>query len=166
MRKDQAVRRMALVALYAALFIVLDYIASIFGIFKMPQGGTLGISTLALLVASYHLGWKWGMVVAFITVPLQFIVSPPYSQHILDFILEYVLAFVVYGLASIFPSYIGIVITNTVRFLIHWVAGIIYWQATPLGSFTYNIYYMLPTLILGAVLVPLIMKRLKPITSK
>jgi thiamine transporter len=46
---------------YLAMFIVLDYLSNMIGIFRMPQGGTLGLGVIALLLASYDLGWKKGV---------------------------------------------------------------------------------------------------------
>ncbi len=154
-------------ALYAALFIVLDYLSNQIGIFRMPQGGTIGLSTLVLLIASYQLGWKKGVVVALVTIPLQGMFAPYYSVDILDFFFEYILAFGVYGLASLFPNikkplpiFTGVIIVNLVRLAIHTYAGVVYWGATWSGSFTYNAWYMIPTLIVGVLLVPPILKRL------
>ena len=41
-------------ALYAALFIVLDVAVNTLGILQMPNGGSLGVSVIPLLMASYH----------------------------------------------------------------------------------------------------------------
>lgn len=43
-------------AFYAALFMVLDYFTNMIPFLKMPNGGSIGVSTIALIVCSYHLG--------------------------------------------------------------------------------------------------------------
>ena len=165
--KRSVVYQSVQMALYAALFIVLDYLSNQIGIFRMPQGGTIGLSTLVLLIASYQLGWKKGVVVALVTIPLQGMFAPYYTVDILDFFFEYVCAFGIYGLASIFPNikkplpiFTGVIIVNLLRLAIHTYAGVVYWGATWSGSFAYNAWYMIPTLIVGVLLVPPILKRL------
>ncbi|TFG83044.1 MAG: hypothetical protein E4G74_01815 [Erysipelotrichales bacterium] len=161
------VRQLVQIALYAAIFIVLDFVSNSIPFFKMPQGGTLGLSAIVLLLASYHLGWKKGLLVVVITIPLQFIAAPPLTQHLVDFLLEYVLAFLVYGMASIFPNFgkkgwfmSGVYITNLIRFMIHLAAGVWFWHATWWGSLIYNAWYMVPTLIVCAAILPLLRNRI------
>ena len=58
-------------ALYAALFIVLDVAVNTLGILQMPNGGSHGVSVIPLLMASYHLGWQKGTVVAVLSILQQ-----------------------------------------------------------------------------------------------
>lgn len=167
MKRSSIVREWVEMAIYASLFVVLDYAANQIGFFKMPNGGTIGLSTVVLLVASYRLGWKKGLIVSLLTLPLQGLFAPFYSVDLFDFFFEYVLAFGVYGLASLFPSfdkpiplYSGIILVNLARLGIHVFAGVVYWKATWWGSFSYNAWYMIPTLLVGLVLTPMILKRL------
>lgn len=173
MKKPRVVLDMAWIGLYAALFIVLDYLSNQIPFFKMPNGGTIGFSTIILLLASYHLGWKKGVLVALITIPLQGFFAPYYSVHIFDFILEYIVAFGVYGISSLFPSIyikkievmLGVIVVNVMRFLIHLVAGVYFWKVTWWGSFAYNAWYMIPTMIVGLIFTPILYKRIKIITN-
>lgn len=151
-------------ALYASLFVVLDYFSNQIGFFKMPNGGTVGISTIVLLVASYRLGYVRGIMVALLTLPLQGMFAPFYFVNLFDFFFEYVLAFGIYGCASLVPNthklYWGIGVVNLIRLGIHTLAGVWFWETTWWGSLSYNAWYMIPTLIVGMVLVPPILKRL------
>jgi len=167
MKRSSLVLDMAWMAIYASLFIVLDYVSNQIAFFRMPNGGTIGISTIVLLVASYQMGWKKGVGVALLTIPLQGFFAPYYSVDLLDFFMEYVLAFGVYGLASLFPNfekpfpiYSGVVAVNLIRFAIHLIAGVVFWKVTWAGSFAYNAWYMVPTLLVGLILTPLIVRRL------
>ena len=92
-------------ALYAALFIVLDVAVNTLGILQMPNGGSLGVSVIPLLMASYHLGWQKGTVVAVLSILLQYVTGPMYTPDLVGFLLDYFFAFSVYGLASLFPNY-------------------------------------------------------------
>ena len=45
------------------MIIVLDFISNTVSLFKMPEGGRLSLATVGFLLASYHLGWKKGVIV-------------------------------------------------------------------------------------------------------
>jgi len=176
MKRDRIVLRLVFIALYSALFIVLDYAAHTFGFFTMPNGGSLGLGTLAILIAAYHLGWKEGVLVGLISIPLQFMIAQPWftpTWPMIGFVLDYILPFGIYGLAPLFKDLklgklsikTGVIITNLIRFGSHVVVGALLWNVTWLGSVIYNGSYMLPTMILGVILVPLILSRL-PLNRK
>lgn len=168
--KNLTVRELVLMAFYVALFMVLDTFVNTLPLFQMPNGGSLGLSTIPLLMASYQLGWKKGTVVAIVSVFAQFVTGPMYTPNLLGFLLDYFISFSAYGLASLFPNfgyfYSGVFISNLIRFLSSVLSGILCW-ATPLwASITYNVTYMLPTLLLGLILTPLLLKALHPIMKK
>ena len=175
MKQDRVILKLMFMALYSALFIVLDYAAHTFGLFQMPNGGSLGLGSLAILIAAYHLGWKEGVTVGLISIPLQIISSgglylPP-TWPLIGLVLDYVIPFGVYGVAPLFKDIkgikTGVIVTNLIRLLSHTWVGAYLWAESAAGSpvawifsFNYNLSYMLPTLILGVILVPLIITRL------
>lgn len=172
MKRSRVVLDMVWIGVYAALFIALDYVSNQVPFFRMPNGGTVGFSTIVLLLASYHMGWKKGLFVSLLTIPLQGFFAPFYFVNIFGFILEYVVAFGIYGLASLFPNInykveimTGVIVVNVIRFFIHLVAGVYFWEITWMGSFIYNFGYMFMTLIVGLIFTPLIYKRIKVITN-
>ena len=157
-------------ALYAALFIVLDVAVNTLGILQMPNGGSLGVSVIPLLMASYHLGWQKGTVVAVLSILLQYVTGPMYTPDLVGFLLDYFFAFSVYGLASLFPNYKwfypGVLVPNLVRLICSTLSGILVWETAPWASLVYNANYMIPTAILCLVLLPLVMPRIKPLMNK
>lgn len=157
-------------ALYAALFIVLDVAVNTLGILQMPNGGSLGVSVIPLLMASYHLGWQKGTVVAVLSILLQYVTGPMYTPDLVGFLLDYFFAFSVYGLASLFPNYkwfySGVLVTNLVRLICSTLSGILVWETAPWASLVYNATYMIPTAILCLVLLPSVMPRIKPLMNK
>ena len=163
--RNKEVREMVLMAFYLALFVVLDFLANSLPFFRMPQGGTLGLGTIALLMASYQLGWKKGTVVAVLSVLMQFVTGMMYILGPVQFILDYLIAFSVYGLAVLFPNwglfYSGILVTNLVRFVSSWLSGILFYGVTWEASAVYQAWYIVPTLILDLILIPLLVKALK-----
>lgn len=164
------VKDLCFMAFYVALFMVLDTFINALQIFDMPNGGSLGVSVIALLMASYHLGWKKGLVVALLSVFAQFITGPMYTPDIVGFLLDYLLAFSAYGLASIFPNfgwfYSGVLITNFIRFLCSTISGVVVWDTALWGSIGYQCPYMIPTTILTLIIVPILYNSLKPILNK
>ncbi len=162
---NKNVKDLVFMAMYAALFAVLDVISNSFIPFlKMPNGGSIGISTVVLLVCSYHLGWKKAMISGVVSVLIQFVTGPMYMSNLLGFFLDYLFAFSIYGIASLFPNigyfYTGVLITNFLRFVSHTIGGVLVWETTLWGSIIYNAPYMIATCIVGLILVPLIVQRL------
>ena len=168
--KKLNVQDIVLIALYVAIFMVLDSFVNTLNFFQMPNGGSLGISSLALLMASYHLGWKKGLIVSILSVFAQFITGPMYTPSILGFVLDYLFAYGVYGLASLFPNYkyffSGVMITNLIRLAFHTVSGVVIWETPWWGSFTYNAPYMIATMVMGLILIPLLYRSLKPVIDR
>lgn len=161
-------RDLTYMAFYLGLFAVLDFVANRVPIFQMPNGGSLGLGIVPLLLASYHLGWKKGVFVGVLSVAIQALVGQLYIVDFPQFMLEYFIAFGIYGIAVLFknykmvsiPLYTGIIVTNLIRFLCHWVAGVYYWGLDWSGSAIYNSGYMIATTILCLIIVPLVMIRL------
>ena len=168
--KNLSVKDLVLMAFYVALFMVLDTFVNTVGIFQMPNGGSLGVSTLALLMASYHLGWKKGLFVSVVSVFAQFVTGPMYTIDLLGFLLDYLLAFSVYGIACLFPNfgyfYTGVLVTNFIRFVCSTISGTVVWGVDLWGSIVYQATYMVPTLILGLIIVPLLYKAVEPSIKK
>lgn len=167
---ENKTKDLVLMAFYVALFIVFDLIVNAIPFLQMPNGGSWGLSTIPLLLASYHLGWKKGTLICIVSVFLMFMTGPMYTPDLIGFMLDYLIAFSVYGLAGLFPTYkqvyTGVFITNAFRFISHTVAGVIVWGVDLRGSILYQAYYMIPTLLLGMILVPIMYKALQPHIQK
>lgn len=175
MNQQKEIRTIVYMAMYLAIFMVLDWLTNQIPMLQMPEGGSLGLSVIPLILASYHLGWKKGLVVALLSVVLMFITGQIYLvqnsdgfalwQILIQFLMEYPIAFGVYGLCSLFKNYkgfyTGILITGIIRLTLHVIAGHIFWATPWLGSFTYNAWYMIPTTILALIIVPIMIPRLQ-----
>lgn len=156
-------------AMYLALFAVLDFVAASSGIFKMPQGGSLGLGAIALVLASIDLGWRKGVFLGLVSIAIQVLTSPPlYFVAWGQFFLDYILAYSVYGTVVLYPIYnrkgfslvFGVIVANLFRLLFHVISGVIYYEVPLLGSITYNSWYMIPTLIVSFVIVGGLLPRL------
>ena len=157
-------RDVAYVGMYLALFYVLDVMSNIIPLFKMPNGGTLGLGTIALLLASYKLGWKLGLLTGSLSVLVQFVSGQMYLLGFVQFLLDYFIGFSAYGLACLFPNwkwfYSGILVTSAIRFMASLISGVVFYGLNWSGSAVYQATYIIPTMVLDMILVPILIHHL------
>lgn len=164
-----------LILVEGAAMVALATALSFVRIIKLPWGGSITLlSMLPIVLFSIRRGIKNGMVVSLVFALIQF------AQGIMDglfgwglsplmliacILLDYLLAFSVLGIAGLFRKQgivgwiIGIVIAVGLRFVCHFLSGVVIWQSfgelwegftisNPiLYSFIYNGCYMLPEMI-------------------
>jgi thiamine transporter len=127
----------------------------------MPQGGVLGLGVIALMLAAYDMGWKKGLLVALVSVILQNFVNPLYVVAFPQVFLDYIFAFGIYGLVPLFgPVWLGVIGVNVLRFISHVLSGVLYFEAGWFASIAYNAWYMVPTLIVSLLVIPVLKTRL------
>lgn len=165
--KNIKTETLAIMALYCALFVVLDRISDALNLFQMASGGKLNFGPIALLMCSYHLGFKNGLLIGVVSVFLQLVIGSVKFYGIYSFLLDYMIAYAVYGIASLFPNYkyfySGIIITSLIRLMSSTLSGILLWESPFWASLTYNASYMVPTTICVIIVVPLLCERLRNI---
>ncbi len=162
-------RDLVRMAVYLAMFAVLDYISLMFGLFRMPQGGSLGLGVVALSLASYDLGWKKGVFVGIASILVQLMISNFFFISWFQFFLDYVLAFGIYGISIWIPSTQlkpivlpwGVLVVNGIRLFAHTLSGVLFFEVNWLGSFLYNGWYMIPTMIYAFVVLSVLLPRLR-----
>jgi thiamine transporter len=166
----------------SAIMIGLAVVLSLFAVFKLPNGGSVTIgSMLPILLISFKYDFKWGLLTAFAYSLLQMAMGfyPPPVQDFYSFalviLLDYVIAFSVLALAG--PLYrrftgsvnprvgmtVSCLICFCLRFLCHFLSGIIIWdvyapegQSVWLYSLLYNGSYMLYEFLITAVIIWLV----------
>lgn len=137
---------------YAAVTIALSFALSYIRLFKLPQGGSITFaSLLPLMVYSYMFGVRRGVTACAIYGVLQAI-QEPWILHPLQFLLEYPLAFGMFGLTGILKEVkflnskpvlqliIGGVGAAVIRYLCHVVAGVVIWGVPEEYSAQFNVY--------------------------
>ncbi len=164
-------RDLVYMALYAAMFVVLDRITDMVSILAMPQGGKLNLGTIALLLASYHLGWHKGLVVGIVANGLLYVTgSMNFYGSVISLFFDYLFAYTAYGLAELFPNYkhlyLGIIVTNLIRLACSTFSGCVAWETELWASLAYNANYILPTMVVDLIAVPLLYNSLKPVMKK
>ncbi len=151
-------------ALCAALAIVLSYVR----IFRMPQGGSVTLENVPLLIFALRHGIKAGVGVGALAGVLQMILNG-YVVHPAQAFLDYPLAFGALGLAGALssPQWRGIVVGTAARLACHVASGVIFFasyapegQHPLLYSLGYNGSYMVVNMILSLIVISLIWKRL------
>lgn len=163
------------IAMYVALFSVLEVVSNTFPLFKMPQGGSLSLGPIALVMASYALGWKLGFITTFISFLVMMVI--PGDQiviyNLIQFLCDYLFAYGAYALVALMKDVkigdvmlpFGIFVASFVRFMFHNVAGWMffseYYPGNVLwGVMAYNAYYMIPTALVTFIVVLIIKPRL------
>lgn len=132
------------------------------------QGGSVTLaSSVPIIVISMMFGTKWGITASFVYALIQMMTGfyPPPTQNFTDYILvvllDYILAFGMYGLAGLFckkekaasiPFAGGVVMC--LRYVCHVLSGMIIWgvyaenQSVFAYAVIYNGTYMLPETII------------------
>ena len=134
-KTKQNIRALAESAILIALAFILSYIQ----IYKLPQGGSVTLaSMLPILIIGIRWGGEWGLGSGLVYAALQMIQGfypppvPTAVNYILVIMLDYLIAFSILGLSAIFRKMkFGIIISVPVclflRFLCHFISGVIVW---------------------------------------
>ena len=155
-------------ALAAALTVALSYVK----LWEMPQGGSITLEAIPLLVFSLRRGVRSGAGAGAVAGLLQLLLGG-YVVHPAQALLDYPMAFAALGIAGIArkPLWVGTVLGSLARFICHLVSGAIFFGSyAPKGtnvwlySATYNGSYMLPNLVIAVVAVYLLWPRLSRIS--
>lgn len=177
-----SVHRHAEVALAVALAAVLD-------LFRVPlphllYGGSLSLEGVPLLLVALHRGSRTGML-AGVTYGIVSFMIRPLVVHPVQLLLDYPVAFGLLGAGcglardpvmrwNSVPRWqqrlrlaAGVVAGNSLRFLAHWVSGVVFFaeyappeQPVWLYSLVYNSSYMLPQTVSHILLSQIIIRML------
>jgi thiamine transporter len=169
------------VAVFSALAFLLDLFSGFLFSRIWPQGGSVSIAMVPVFLMAFRWGLKGGVLTGFIFGLLQFILGFSQIFHPVQGIIDYLIAFALLGAAGIFAgrisesmqkgnrkSWIAFVIAGTfigslLRFIAHFLSGWVFFgswapegQPAWLYSLLYNGTYMLPSMILSAIIVILV----------
>ncbi len=146
-----------LVALAGALHLV--------KIFSLPQGGSITLAAMApILLLALRRGWQVG-ILAGVLFGLIVLPEEPFVVYPTQVVLDYPVAFGALGLAGFFRRLpvLGVAVGIAGRFLAHFISGVIFFASfAPEGmspevySAIYNGSYLLPELVISAVVIQLL----------
>lgn len=161
----------------SALLLAIATVLSMIKLLDMPYGGSVtACSALPILLIAYRYGTGWGLFTGLVYSLLQLLLGMNTLSYcttalsvVAVIVLDYVLAFAVYGLGGIFRKegrsqgqalILGALLVQGVRFLCHVISGCTVWaglsiptNAALVYSIGYNATYMLPEMlvtVLGA----------------
>lgn len=175
---ENKTRNYVFIGLYAALTVVLAYVSKMIPFLQMPQGGSIELYLIPTFICSYHLGWKSGVGAGLLGFLVSRIIGISGDWYLtpMQYILDYIIPAGVCGFAALFPNikkikglYLGVIVTMILKYLSNVLAGVYFWfpETTYAGSAAswayssvYNLYYNLATLIVCAIIVPLLCERL------
>ena len=163
------------VAILGAISLILDKIG-----FSFPQGGSITLSMLPVIVMAFRWGFAGGMLTGFTSGVLQ-LITGGYVFTPIQAGLDYFVAYALVGVAAVTGGWlirssatnnkksmataiiIGTVIGGLLRYLIHFIGGIVFFaeyapegQPVWLYSLVYNGSYMIPATILSAIVAVLL----------
>jgi thiamine transporter len=143
-------RLIAHISLAVAMSVILQF----FKLFELPFGGSATLaSMLPIILISFIYGPIIGIFTGFVYGVLNFVIGPAYIVHPIQVLFDYTLPFMAMGLAGLFKNnkFVAIGVAFFVKFIFHYIAGIIFWGSyaaewnmTPaIYSLVYNGSYVL-----------------------
>ena len=168
-------RRIILISLFAAISVALDIFKEMIPFLNMPSGGSINISLIPLVAASFILGIRDGIFTSLIA----FMISTMFGLNniyisIPQYFFDYILPTLILGLSSIFyknkkilEMEFGILFVMSIRTFSLVISGMYFWfeESVVAGSFealvgslAYNVPYSFITLIVLVIIVPLLVK--------
>lgn len=152
-------------ALTIALSVVLGY----FKLFSMPQGGSVNLSFLPLLIFSFRNGPKYGVLTGAVTGIVRLMLGG-YIVHPVQALLDYPVANALVGLAGYFPDkkWLGVLVGCAANLAAAVLSGVVFFASyAPAGtnvwvySTVYNAASGIPETLILMALVYIIMPRLE-----
>ncbi|MGD2201370.1 MAG: energy-coupled thiamine transporter ThiT [Candidatus Bathyarchaeota archaeon] len=155
---------LAEVSITVALSLVLNFIK----IFQLPQGGSITLGSMVpVMLLAFRRGPKVG-VFSGVVFGLAQMVLDGWIYNPVGMVLDYPLAFGALGLAGLFKKLppVGVFVALAARFLSHFISGVLFFAMyAPEGmspivySAVYNGSYMLPEMVISAILIYLLVQR-------
>ena len=170
------------IGIFAALGYVFDELQGILSKGLFINGGSIGFAMIAVLIIAFRRGWLPAILTGLIMGLLD-IATSAYILHPAQLLLDYILPYALVGLVGLLKPFFdgtsekqskiiwliaGAVLGGMLKFLSHYLAGVIFW-ADPknfawnlnnmnpyLYCFIYNIAFIGPSIILTAVLLVIV----------
>jgi thiamine transporter len=168
---NQSIQRRVLSTKTLAEIIVLVALAGALSLishsfFSLPQGGSINVGMVPIFWLALRRGPKIGIFAGAVFGVVDLAIEP-FVVHPVQFILDYPLAFACLGLAGFFQKrpVVGVAVGGACRFVSHFVSGVVYFpNYAPEGmspivySAIYNATYLIPSMIICAVVIGILQK--------
>ena len=182
MEKNEKVRIIIEVAIMTAIAFALDFVQGGLTRGLFPNGGSIGLAMVPILVLAYRRGFVPALISGFILAIIQmaggvYAIASEWYSVLLQILLDYVLAYPLVAFAGLFYKnfhneenkksrtkwiIIGSVLGGLLKYTSHVLAGMFFWKnldfagGPVLYSFLYNGSYMIPNIIISTLLVVLV----------
>lgn len=172
------------IAIMTAIGFALDFLQGGYSRGLFVNGGSIGIAMLPILILAYRRGFIPALISGIILAFLQMLggiyaIADTWYNVFFQIALDYILAYPVVAFAGLFKKkfdesnknkqnlylVLGTIVGGLIKLLCHYLAGIIFWGSSApdnflggkyLYSLVYNGGFMLPNIILCAVLLIII----------
>ncbi len=157
-----------------AVFVALAVICSFIKVWEMPQGGSVALTMVPILVIAFRRGPLAGVITGGIYGGISLLLAGV-IYHPMSILLDYVLAFGLVGLAGFFRKNLPNALLGTTlgvmgRFLSSLVSGaVLFGSYAPAGqnpwvySLVYQATYLIPELVICLVMVGVLFSKAKRI---
>ncbi len=164
------------ISVAVALAVIFNFIP----LWKMPQGGSISLEMLPILVIALRWGLKEGLLAGFVYGMLQLAFNP-FIVHPAQLILDYPLPYMLLGFSGIlkkqidkhmdkkinFYIIISVLVGGFLRLITHVFSGVIFFsQYAPEGtnvwiySIIYNASFIIPSLIVCYIIIAVFKKKI------
>ncbi|MBO8125825.1 MAG: energy-coupled thiamine transporter ThiT [Firmicutes bacterium] len=143
---------MTYIGVGVGLALVLQFVR----VFRMPQGGSVSLETLPIVILAFAFGPRIGMLSGLLFGILQLMLDA-YIVHPVQLLLDYPLPFAAIGLAGLWKERkaLSLALAYFLRFLFHFISGVVFFgEYAPEGSnvlvysAVYNGSYLIPEAII------------------
>ena len=176
---------MAEIAIFAAIGFILDLISNLVSSF-FPNGGSIGIAMIAVIVITYRRGIIPGFITGLLMGLLDmtdgyYAISDSWWKVFFQIGFDYLFGYAFVAICGLVKplfkknfllfATIGAVIGGLGKYLSHFLAGVIFWPEFPnqpiidriIYSLVYNGSYMLPSIILTTAILFVLAYKVKDI---
>lgn len=132
-----------------ALCIALALVLTRLNLFVMPQGGSVDLELVPLLLFAYRRGAKLGILVGALTGIMK-VLTGSYFLNIVQVVLDYPLAYAFAGIAAFFPRFLWLVLAALGQLTSHVISGAVFFaQYAPHGwnPWLYSLIYNAPVIL-------------------
>ena len=163
----------------SAIFVAIAVVLNMIRINILPQGGSVNLVLIPLAVLSLRWGLGWGMASGLVFGLIKAIMGGGFAWGWQSLLMDYFLSGTVIGLAGLFyrqgswRAVLALVVGGVAQYVVHWMAGALIWaewmpeeflgmpMVSPwFYSLLYNGLYMVPNIIICAVILAILVKPL------
>lgn len=150
-----------------ALITALSFVLSQLRLFRMPQGGSITLAMVPLIVLALRRGVKPAMV-AGVLLGFARLLYDPFIVHYAQVLLDYPLPYALLGTAGFFrrSPLVAVPTAAAIRFVPHVLSGVIFFGAyAPEGispwwyAITYNASFLIPETLLTLAVIRILWTR-------